>query len=76
MWRMQKGAHVHLHLIRVWIMLGLLSGVQRMKITTLIVALNSLQWDIETKKNLKNAEIDFYGDVLSDVQEILNNIDQ
>jgi len=47
-----------------------------MKITTLIVALNSLQWDIETFKKLKADDIDFYGDVLSDVQEILNNIDQ
>jgi hypothetical protein len=51
-------------------------GKLKMNKSTLIVALNSLQWDIETFKKLKADDIEFYGDVLGEVQEILNDIDQ
>ena len=47
-----------------------------MKITELIVGLNSLQWDIETFKKLKNNDINYYAEVLANVQQVLIDIDQ
>jgi hypothetical protein len=47
-----------------------------MKKTELIVALNSLKWDIETFKKLKDDDINYYSEALLDVQEILIDIDE
>ena len=47
-----------------------------MKITELIVGLNSLQWDIETFKKLKDNDINYYAEILENVQEILVNQDR
>ena len=46
-----------------------------MRINELIVAMNSLQWDIETFKKLKSNDISYYADAIADVQEILLNLD-
>ena len=42
----------------------------------LIVGLNSLQWDIETFKKLKDNDINYYTEVLANVQQVLIDIDQ
>ena len=47
-----------------------------MKITELIVGLNSLQWDIETFKKLKDNDINYYAEILEEIQEILINQDR
>jgi len=47
-----------------------------MKITELIVGLNSLQWDIETFKKLKDNDINYYAEAIADVQELLLNLDR
>jgi len=47
-----------------------------MKIIELIVGLNSLKWDIETFKKLKDNDINYYAEVLADVQQVLIDIDQ
>ena len=47
-----------------------------MKINELIVAMNSLQWDIETFKKLKDNDINYYAEILEEVQEILVNQDR
>jgi hypothetical protein len=46
-----------------------------MRKTELIVALNSLQWDIETK-GIKSKDIDYYSEVINEVQTILLDIDE
>ena len=47
-----------------------------MKINELIVAMNSLQWDIETFKNLKDRDINYYAEAIENVQELLLNLDR
>ena len=47
-----------------------------MKINELIVAMNSLQWDIETFKNLKDSDINYYAEAIENVQELLLNLDR
>ena len=47
-----------------------------MNISELIVGLNSLQWDIETFKKLKDNDINYYAEILGNVQEILVNQDR
>ena len=47
-----------------------------MKINELIVAMNSLQWDIEPFKKLRDRDINYYAEAISDVQEILLNLDR
>ena len=47
-----------------------------MRINELIVAMNSLQWDIETFKKLKDSDINYYAEAIADVQEILLNLDR
>ena len=47
-----------------------------MRINELIVAMNSLQWDIETFKKLKDSDINYYAEAISDVQELLLNLDR
>ena len=47
-----------------------------MNINELIVGLNSLQWDIETFKKMKDNDINYYSDILAEVQEILVNQDR
>ena len=47
-----------------------------MRINELIVAMNSLQWDIETFAKLKDKDINYYADAIGDVQEILLNSDR
>ena len=47
-----------------------------MKINELILAMNSLQWDIETFKKLKDRDINYYAEAISDVQELLLNLDR
>ena len=42
----------------------------------LIVGLNSLQWDIETFKKLKDNDINYYAEILGEVQEILVDLDR
>ena len=47
-----------------------------MNINELIVGLNSLQWDIETFKKMKDNDINYYAEILGEVQEILINLDR
>jgi len=47
-----------------------------MRINELIVGLNSLEWDIETFKKMKDKDISYYSDILGEVQEILINLDR
>ena len=47
-----------------------------MRINELIVAMNSLQWDIETFKKLKDNDINYYVEAIADVQELLLNLDR
>ena len=47
-----------------------------MKINELIVAMNSLQWDIETFKKLKDSDINYYAEAIENVQELLLNLDR
>ena len=47
-----------------------------MKINELIVAMNSLQWDIETFKKLRANDIDYYAEAIESVQELLLNLDR
>jgi len=47
-----------------------------MRINELIVAMNSLQWDIETFKTLKDRDINYYAEAISDIQELLLNLDR
>ena len=46
-----------------------------MRINELIVAMNSLQWDIETK-GIKSKDIDYYAEAIGDIQELLLNLDR
>ena len=48
----------------------------KMNINELIVGLNSLQWDIESFKKMKDNDINYYSDILAEVQEILVNQDR
>ena len=47
-----------------------------MRINELIVAMNSLQWDIETFKKLRDKDIDYYTEAIESVQELLLNLDR
>ena len=47
-----------------------------MRINELIVAMNSLQWDIETFKKLKDSDINYYAEAIESVQELLLNLDR
>ena len=47
-----------------------------MRINELIVAMNSLQWDIETFKKLKDRDINYYAEAIENVQELLLNLDR
>ena len=47
-----------------------------MRINELIVGLNSLEWDIESFKKLKDSDINYYAEILGEVQEILINLDR
>ena len=47
-----------------------------MRINELIVAMNSLQWDIETFKKLKDRDINYYAEAIESVQELLLNLDR
>ena len=47
-----------------------------MRINELIVGLNSLEWDIETFKKMKDSDINYYSEILAEVQEILINLDR
>ena len=47
-----------------------------MKISELIVAMDSLQWDIESFKKLKDNDINYYGEMLSEVQTLIINLDR
>ena len=47
-----------------------------MKINELIVAKNSLQWDIETFKKLRANDIDYYAEAIENIQELLLNLDR
>jgi hypothetical protein len=47
-----------------------------MRINELIVGLNSLEWDIDTKKNLNLKNREYYTDIIGEVQEILLNLDR
>ena len=47
-----------------------------MNINELIVAMNSLQWDIETFKVLKANDIEYYAEAIGEIQEILLDTDR
>ena len=47
-----------------------------MRTQELIVGLNSLQWDIESFKKLKDNDINYYAEILEEIQEILINQDR
>ena len=47
-----------------------------MRINELIVAMNSLQWDIETFKKLKDSDINYYAEAIENIQELLLNLDR
>jgi hypothetical protein len=47
-----------------------------MRLSELIVAINSLKWDIETVKKLKDDDINYYGEVLSEVQNLIMDMDR
>ena len=47
-----------------------------MRLSEMIVAINSLEWDIESFKKLKADDINYYGDVLSEVQTILIDLNR
>ena len=47
-----------------------------MRLSEMIVAIISLKWDIETFKKLKDDDINYYGDVLSEVQNLIINMDR
>ena len=47
-----------------------------MNTNELIVGLNSLQWDIETFKKMKDNDINYYAEILGEVQEILIDLDR
>ena len=47
-----------------------------MRLSEMIVAINSLKWDIETFNNLKDDDINYYGEMLSEVQNLIINIDR
>ena len=49
---------------------------ENMRTQELIVGLNSLQWDIETFKKMKDKDINYYAEILGEVQEILINQDR
>ena len=47
-----------------------------MRISELIVAMDSLQWDIESFKKLKDNDINYYAEVISQIQTILFEVDR
>jgi hypothetical protein len=47
-----------------------------MNLSELIVALNSLEFDLETGKYIKDRDREYYADVISDVQQIIIDIDR
>ena len=47
-----------------------------MKISELIVAMDSLQWDIESFKKLKDNDINYYAEVINQIQTILFEVDR
>ena len=47
-----------------------------MNTNELIVGLNSLQWYIETFKKMKDNDINYYAEILGEVQEILVDLDR
>ena len=48
-----------------------------MRLSELVVALDSLRWDVETKlKPLKIKDRDYYSDVLSEACNLINNLDR
>jgi hypothetical protein len=49
---------------------------ENMKINELIIAMNSLQWDIETFGKLKDNDINYYIEAIGNIQELLLNLDR
>jgi|TARA_Y100001951_G_scaffold102035_1_gene108014 hypothetical protein len=47
-----------------------------MKLAELIVALNSLEWDLDTGRYIKDRDREYYADVISDVQQIIIDLDR
>ena len=47
-----------------------------MRLSEMIVAINSLKWDIETFKKFKDDDINYYGEMLSEVQNLIINLDR
>jgi len=46
-----------------------------MRKSEIIVGLNSLQWDIETK-GIKSKDIDYYAEIINSAQLILVDLDE
>ena len=42
----------------------------------MIVAMNSLQWDLETFKKLKADDIEYYAEAIENIQDVLLNLDR
>ena len=48
-----------------------------MRLNEIVVALNSLRFDLpKFKESVSDEDIDYYHDVLSEVQEIIINLDR
>ena len=47
-----------------------------MNLSELVVALDSLRWDVETARKLKESDKDYYSDVLSDACNLINDMDR
>ena len=47
-----------------------------MKLSEMIVALNSLSWDLETGKHIRTRDREYYADLCAEVQQIIINIDR
>ena len=47
-----------------------------MKLSEMIVALNSLTWDLETGKHIRTRDREYYADLCAEVQQIIINIDR
>ena len=57
-------------------MMSPMMEIGKMRLSEMIVAINSLKWDIETFKKLKDDDINYYGEMLSEVQNLIINIDR
>ena len=48
----------------------------KMNLSEVVVALDSLRWDVETARKLKESDKDYYSDVLSEACKLINDMDR